>query len=148
MVLLVSVQGLQPLCELKEESKADPVLVEWALALELLEQKRLQRVLPLLVGPNADRSRNEPAFLQSSQGFLSEDRLPDVVVNAVVSAVTGLKNANLTPSKRLQTRTVRETYQQLMAHGQPWSEDVAANALPSKRARGDAVSLVNIRSCP
>eukprot|EP00808_Paulinella_micropora_P024100 g20686.t1 len=145
MVLLVSVQGLQPLCELKEESKADPVLVEWALALELLEQKRLQRVLPLLVGPNADRSRNEPAFLQSSQGFLSEDRLPDVVVKAVVSAVTeGLKNANLTPSKRLQTRTVRETYQQLMAHGQPWSEDVAANALPSKRARGDAVSLVNI----
>eukprot|EP00808_Paulinella_micropora_P028174 g9595.t1 len=129
MVLLVSVQGLQPLCELKEESKADPVLVEWALALELLEKKRLQRVLPLL----------------SSQGFLSEDRLPDVVVKAVVSAVTeGLKNANLTPSKRLQTRTVRETYQQLMAHGQPWSEDVAANALPSKRARGDAVSLVNI----
>eukprot|EP00808_Paulinella_micropora_P008001 g32276.t1 len=145
MVLLVSVQGLQPLCELKEESKADPVLVEWALALELLEQKRLQRVLPLLVGPNADRSRNEPPFLQSSQGFLSEDRLPDVVVKAVVSAVTeGLKNANLTPSKRLQTRTVRETYQQLMAHGQLWSEDVAANALPFKRARGDAVSLVNI----
>eukprot|EP00808_Paulinella_micropora_P020489 g52976.t1 len=131
MVLLVSVQGLQPLCELKEESKANPVLVEWALALELLEQKRLQRVLPLL----------------SSQGFLSKDRLPDVVVKAVVSAVTeGLKNANLTPSKRLQTRTVRETYQQLMAHGQPWSEDVAANALPSKRARGDARGLAKARS--
>eukprot|EP00808_Paulinella_micropora_P000255 g13037.t1 len=145
LILVVSVQGLQPFYQLQADSEAEPVLVEWALALELLQQKRLQSVLPLLVGPNADRSRNEPAFLQRAEGAFPEDRLPDVVVEAVVSAVTKwLNNAKLTPSAELKTRTVREIYRQLMAQGLPWGEDVAANLLPSKRARGDAVSLVDI----
>eukprot|EP00808_Paulinella_micropora_P016427 g21602.t1 len=144
LIIVVSVDGLQPFFQLRADSAADSVLVEWALALELLQQKQLQGVLPLLVGPNADRSREQPAFLQPHQEEPPE-RVPDVVVGAVVQRLTELlREAKLTPCAELKTCTVCETYRQLMAHGRPRGEDVAANLLSSKRARGDAVSLVDI----
>ena len=66
-VCLLSRNALAPMAEMTETSRADNVLLEWMLALELLERGFLSNIFPVMIG-----DKNSPAMDTSAMGARSQ----------------------------------------------------------------------------
>jgi hypothetical protein len=126
MTPIISLSALQRLFDLTAESDVDNVLVEHTLGVELQKQEttKLKCVYPIMVGRVATTAEGQVTiepFEKSwpdAAGHPSPDKekgLPQIVVRKVVELVQKfMQDHGLVPSKELHTRTVRETYCELV----------------------------------
>eukprot|EP00041_Stephanoeca_diplocostata_P031727 m.995096 g.995096 ORF g.995096 m.995096 type:complete len:1471 (-) comp24015_c0_seq6:198-4610(-) len=104
-VPIVSVDALQRMLGMTENSPRDNVLLEWSLMIELQIAGKLQFIFPIIIGKRLNSATGD--FLSNfyKEGIL--DRLPKVVPSAVVQATKDvLEKHGITPSQELESRTV------------------------------------------
>ncbi len=101
---------------LTEDSAVDFVLVEWRLALELQQRKRLEGIIPLLFG-EVDPSNG--AYEYWSAGSCAPSPLPSVAVRAV-EAILEERMVDLTlGAPACADKSVAGTYKSVTAHRGP-----------------------------
>lgn len=107
VVPIVSIEALQRMTTITAHSPCDNVLLEWTLALELLEARRIHFIFPLMIGrKNGSFSADQGKVFSSF--FAVKPVLPEVVCATVVkSVVEFLARHGVTPSPDLRTRTVQ-----------------------------------------
>ncbi len=112
---VVSCAALERMLSLTPESNVDNVLLEWTLALEIKDKKGTFFVLPLVVGnvlPERKLSNGSFSTSLFQEGFI--EQLPQVVCNKTVAKAKAiLLKHGLTPSANLETRTVRQTVEEI-----------------------------------
>jgi hypothetical protein len=112
MVLIVSKAALKKMCTLKADSPEDNLLLEWSLALELLESSHLPFCLPVMIGQASEDTASISNLF--AEGIL--DQLPEITCKRVTEKVEELMRQNdLEPSPKLHTRTVRGTVNELIS---------------------------------
>lgn len=108
VMMLVSVDGMQPFYSLQSDSPVDNVLLEWTLAIELEELGLLKCIVPVLQGYEVD-GPSGPTL----KAFFDPDpkpHLPEVVVQSVVKKVSEfIIGMGHSPTPTLQSRTVKQT---------------------------------------
>ena len=116
-VMVVSWALLRSMQNLNADSEADEVLLEWILALELLAAGRLHRCLPIVLGQVGAEVATGGYHVTRLMEQGAVELLPAVVcAKAVVVVSRELLAVGLSPSKKLPTRTVRETAEELLSY--------------------------------
>ena len=110
MVLIMSKAAMQKMKNLKTDSE-DNVLLEWTLALELVENSSLPRCLPVMIGDVSEDTGSITNLF--ADGIV--DQLPEITCTCVIQQVEDLLRTNgHEPSPKLHTRTVRSTVKKLL----------------------------------
>jgi hypothetical protein len=98
------------MCTIEADSPEDNLLLEWSLALELLESSHLPFCLPVMIGEASEDTASISDLF--AEGIL--DHLPEITCKRVTEKVEELMRKNdLEPSPKLHTRTVRGTVNEL-----------------------------------
>jgi hypothetical protein len=107
VLLIVSQAGLQMMETIQEDSEVSDTLLQWTLALELLEANWLQKCLVIVEGKSLS-----PVC---AEVFSTESTLRDCICTKVISLVEReLTRIGLRASDKLQTRTVRGIFMELL----------------------------------
>ena len=123
LIVIISWEGLELMQGLRAESEVDEVLLQWILALELLESGHLHRCLPIVIGQvgvvGAAGSHCVTSIIQD--GLL--EHIPNIVCSKVAAAAVeelqrlGISHIN---ASRLQSRTVRGTVIEILRCRGEW----------------------------
>jgi len=122
-VVFLSWGALQPLSALQAGSSVDNLLLQLILLLELLATQRLRHCIPIFLS-----QEESPAESRLGKGDAEHrlklwvQRLPPVVCSAAVEAAAqALRAAELQPSKRLRTRTVQGSVEEILQLQVEWA---------------------------
>ena len=116
-VMVVSWCVLRSMQNLNADSEPDEVLLDWILALELLAAGRLHQCLPIVLGAVGPESATGGFHATRLVQEGAVELLPAVVcAKAVADVSRELLTVGLSPSKKLSTRTVRETAEELLSY--------------------------------
>jgi len=123
-VVIMSSEALKRMAKLEAGSDIDNLLLEWTLILELLELKKFNLCLPILIGTY---NQSAPTCADAISSFFADrviladrseirqiDSLPDVPISSIVEKVRSLLGQHgLSETPQLSCRTVRDVVKRL-----------------------------------